>query len=147
MYLSTKKYGQEIGLSAVFRQWRADSHCHFLHGYALSISFLFIAKELDHRNWVVDFGGLKSLKQRLEAHFDHKTLIAKDDPHLNFFKQGHDLKVLDLLVVDKIGCEAFAKLAFDLASDTLEEMGIADRVSCIETEVAEHGANSAIYRP
>ncbi|SVB70610.1 uncharacterized protein METZ01_LOCUS223464, partial [marine metagenome] len=27
MYQSTKTYGNEVGLSCCFRQWRADSHC------------------------------------------------------------------------------------------------------------------------
>ena len=35
MYRSSKTYGHEIGLSAAFRQWRAQSHCRLIHGYAL----------------------------------------------------------------------------------------------------------------
>ena len=39
-YYSTKTYGHNIGLSAVFRQPNADhSHCHFLHGYSLAFKF------------------------------------------------------------------------------------------------------------
>ena len=45
-----------------FRQWRADSHCKFLHGYSFEFEFEFGAHELDERNWVVDFGGLKELE-------------------------------------------------------------------------------------
>ena len=58
---STKKYGHERGLSAAFRQWRAESHCRFMHGYSLEFGFVFGAHELDENNWVVDFGGLKGL--------------------------------------------------------------------------------------
>jgi 6-pyruvoyltetrahydropterin/6-carboxytetrahydropterin synthase len=147
MFLSTKKYGHEVGLSAVFRQWKADSHCHYLHGYALAIKFTFEASDLDHRNWVMDFGGLKDLKQKLEALFDHKTLISEDDPHLSYFIEGAKLELLDLIVVPKIGCEAFAEIAYELANDVLCSKAIIDRVKCVEVEVAEHGANSAIYRP
>lgn len=57
-FFSIKKYGHERGLSAAFRQWRADSHCKFLHGYSLEFEFEFGAHELDERNWVVDFGGI-----------------------------------------------------------------------------------------
>lgn len=146
-YLSTKRYGHEVGLSAVFRQWRADSHCHFLHGYALSVRFTFEASSLDYRNWVVDFGGLKPLKEKLESFFDHKTLISEDDPYLDYFQQGALLEVLDLVIVEKIGCEAFAHLAYELAVDVLREQAQLDRVQVVEVEVAEHGANSAIYRP
>ena len=47
-YLSTKHYGHNIGLSAVFRQPNADhSHCHLLHGYSLAFTFTFGCDELD----------------------------------------------------------------------------------------------------
>lgn len=36
-HYSTKTYGHNIGLSAVFRQPHADSHCRFLHGYSLQL--------------------------------------------------------------------------------------------------------------
>lgn len=49
IYRSTKTYGHEIGLSAAFRQWRAESHCRFVHGYALAVKFVFEAGELDAR--------------------------------------------------------------------------------------------------
>ena len=61
-HISTKKYGHEVGLSTAFRQWRAHSHCSKLHGYSLAFKFEFGTNELDSTNWVVDFGGLKSLK-------------------------------------------------------------------------------------
>ena len=64
-YYSTKTYGHNIGLSAVFRQPHADhSHCRFLHGYSLQFKFTFGSSDLDHRNWVQDFGGLKPLNRK-----------------------------------------------------------------------------------
>ena len=83
-YYSTKHYGHNIGLSAVFRQPNADhSHCHLLHGYSLAFTFTFGCDKLDDKNWAVDFGGLKPLKKWLEDTFDHKTVIDLQDPHLN----------------------------------------------------------------
>ena len=76
-YFSTKCYGHNIGLSAVFRQPHADSHCSLLHGYSLSFKFTFGCNELDERNWVVDFGGLKPLKKWLEDSFDHKVVCDR----------------------------------------------------------------------
>ena len=87
-YYSTKTYGHNIGLSAVFRQPNADhSHCHLLHGYSLAFKFTFGCKDLDNKNWAVDFGGLKPLKAWLEDHFDHKLALDKDDPHMEKFKE------------------------------------------------------------
>ena len=39
MYQSTKTYGNDVGLSCTFRQWKADSHCNKLHGYSLGFRF------------------------------------------------------------------------------------------------------------
>src|SRR5882672_2561450 len=78
-YVSTKTY-KNLG-STSYRQWRADSHCRRIHGYSLSFHFEFGSNDLDVRNWVVDFGGLKPLKDLLEDWFDHTLLVAIDDPH------------------------------------------------------------------
>lgn len=147
MYRSTKKYGHEVGFSCAFRQWKANSHCRFVHGYALSFKFTFEAVELDYRNWVVDFGGLKSLKDKLEEYFDHKTIIANDDPHLSSFEELDKLEVIDLVIVPAVGVEKFAEMAYLLAFATLLEEGFAPRCKVTEVEVAEHGANSAIFKP
>ena len=147
MFRSTKKYGHEVGFSCAFRQWKADSHCRFLHGYALSFKFTFEADELDYRNWVVDFGGLKALKKELEQYFDHKTVVAEDDPQLELFKQMEEAGALDLVITSAVGVEKFAYAAYLLADKVLREEGFAPRCRVIEVEVAEHGANSAIFRP
>lgn len=144
-YQSTKTYGNHIGISAAFRQWKAHSHCKLIHGYALGFKFVFEADELDARNWVVDFGGLKPLKQILEDTFDHKVVVAEDDPHLDYFRQGHALGVLELVVVPAGGCEKFAEMVYDVTEQWLKDAGFAPRVRLVSVEVMEHGANSAIY--
>lgn len=145
MYQSTKKYGHDVGFSCAFRQWRADSHCRLLHGYALSFKFVFSATELDSRNWVADFGGFKSLKGLLEDTFDHTTVVAQDDPQMEWFEEGHRRGLLKLVTVEAGGCEAFAKLVYEVAEQWLKDAGYGDRVHLDSVEVAEHGANSAIY--
>jgi 6-pyruvoyltetrahydropterin/6-carboxytetrahydropterin synthase len=145
MYKSTKTYGHEIGLSAAFRQWRAESHCRFLHGYALAVRFEFEADELDMRNWVVDFGSLKSLKGWLENTFDHKTLVAEDDPHLLTFQTMHSCGIIQMVAVPATGCEKFAEIIYGVTEVWLQDNGYAPRVRLASVEVREHGANSAIY--
>jgi len=144
-YYSSKTFGHDVGLSCAFRQWRADSHCHFVHGYAISVRLDFEATELDHRNWVIDFGGLKDFKEILKKTFDHKTVVAKDDPFLHWFLHGRTLGVIDLVVVERVGCEAFAELVYEMAKQWLEDQGHADRVKVVNVTIAEHGANSASY--
>ena len=146
-YYSTKTYGHNIGLSAVFRQPNADhSHCHLLHGYSLQFKFTFGCKELDNKNWAVDFGGLKPLKKWLEDTFDHKTIIDYNDPHLNDFRILEAKDLCSITVLDGVGAEMFAYHAWKFA-DTLIKEATNDRCWCESVECAEHGANSAIYTP
>lgn len=154
-YQSTKRYGHEQGLSATFRQHRALSHCNLLHGYALAFTLIFEAEALDGRNWVVDFGALKAVKQGLVDGFDHKTVIAADDPLLPDFQRLAVAGGIDLAVVPDVGCEAFARSVYAWVASWLElhylpslkEAGIKPphNLKLVSCECAEHGANSAIY--
>lgn len=151
MYQSTKTYGHDLGLSACFRQHRAThSHCSYLHGYALSFKFVFEAKTLDDKNWVQDFGGLKELKELLVNTFDHKLVVAYDDPQVDYIASLSGMGIADVLVLPAVGCEAFAKIAFDFAKKILhrdqpDPWLQEPRVRVLSCECAEHGANSAIY--
>jgi 6-pyruvoyltetrahydropterin/6-carboxytetrahydropterin synthase len=142
-YYSTKTYGHERGLSCCFRQWRADSHCNMMHGYALAFSFKFEAATLDHNNWVVDFGGLKWLKAWLENQFDHTTLVAQDDPEMETFRMLHNKKLIDMRVIPGVGCEKTAEYVFDHVASQIDSL-YAGRVKLISVEVREHPGNSAI---
>jgi 6-pyruvoyltetrahydropterin/6-carboxytetrahydropterin synthase len=142
-YYSTKTYDHNEGLSCAFRQWRAkDSHCRWIHGYALAVKFTFGCKELDDRNWVQDFGGLKEIKQWLKHTFDHTLCIAEDDPELETFKGLEDLDLVDLRIMPAVGCEKFAEYIYNHVSKIVNE----DRKWLESVEVREHGANSAIYQ-
>lgn len=144
-FRSTKTYGHELGLSATFRQWRATSHCNQLHGYALAFEFIFEADELDERNWVVDFGGLADLKRELQKTFDHKLVVASDDPERGRLEYLSQIGVADLVIVPDVGCERFAELAYEIAEKVLDEKGLKPRVWVHSVECREHGANSAIF--
>ena len=146
-HLSTKHYGHNIGLSAVFRQPNADhSHCHFLHGYSLAFTFTFGCDKLDNKNWAVDFGGLKPLKAWLEDTFDHKTVIDANDPHLQDFKDLEAKDLCQLTILDGVGAERFAYHAWKFADNLVREQ-TDGRCWCESAECSEHGSNSAIYTP
>ena len=144
-YQSTKQFGHDLGLSCCFRQWRAESHCNQLHGYAIAIRLVFEAEELDVRNWVVDFGSLKSLKQMFVDTFDHKLLVAEDDPDKDEICALAGMGIADVIVVPAVGCEKFAEYVFGATEVWLQSNGYTPRVKLISAEVKEHGANSAIY--
>lgn len=149
MFRSTKTYGHERGFSCVFRQPRAESHCRFLHGYSLSFKFTFACVERDSNGWVMDFGGLKPIKEWLEHTFDHTTILDARDPALMDFRVLAERGVVDLRVFHNgVGCEAFAHHAGIYVQQWLNDNPrnkLSRSLWLHSCEVAEHGSNSAIW--
>lgn len=141
------------GYSTCFRQWKAKgTHCQFLHGYAVSFRVWFEG-ELDERNWVWDFGGMKRAKTQINGMspkdyftylLDHTTIIAQDDPYLPQFKQMYEDGIIQLRILPATGCERFAEYLYHTINDFLavETNG---RVKATKVEVYEHERNSASY--
>lgn len=147
-FISTKTYTAERGFAVAYRQWRADSHCNMIHGYAMGFHFEFECDEndLDARNWVVDFGSLKTLKEKLDDWFDHTCLVAADDPEFTLFEEMHRRKLIKMVVVDRTGCEGLAKFLAEYINDIwLPENGYASRVTLNKVEVRETPSNSAMW--
>jgi len=151
-FISTKVFD---GFSTVFRQWKAeDTHCRFLHGYGISFQIWFEG-ELDERNWVWDFGGMKRAKGKIDGispkewmdyMFDHTFLVAEDDPFLESFKNMDEAGVAQVRVVPATGAERFAQYIYDKVAPFIEEE-TEGRVKVTKVEFREHGKNSAIYIP
>ncbi|MBN8649321.1 MAG: 6-carboxytetrahydropterin synthase [Caulobacterales bacterium] len=140
-----KDYNYSLGLSVCFRQWSDETHCRFLHGYALKISIEFAAIELDNKNWVVPFGGLKEIKSYLISIFDHKTLIAQNDPELENFKLMHQAEMIDMIIVPAIGIEIFARLIFKYIEEWLSSNNFSNRIALRKVTIREHDGNGAYY--
>jgi len=149
-FQSTKVFD---GYSTVFRQWRAEgTHCRFLHGYGISFKIIFEG-DLDERNWVWDFGGMKRAKNTIDGMppkewmdymFDHTFLVAEDDPFSESFKKMDEAGVALLRIVPATGAEQFAKFIYDkINAFVLEETN--NRVRVVSVEFKEHDKNSAIY--
>ena len=70
-FLSTKVFD---GFSTVFRQWKAETtHCKYLHGYGVSFK-LWFEGDLDERNWVWDFGGMKRAEGKIDGILKKKMI-------------------------------------------------------------------------
>jgi 6-pyruvoyltetrahydropterin/6-carboxytetrahydropterin synthase len=149
-FQSTKVFD---GFSTVFRQWRAEgTHCKFLHGYGVSFKVWFEG-ELDERNWVWDFGGMKRAKNNIDGKnpkewmdymFDHTTIVATDDPGIGGFRTMNELGIIQLRELEAVGAEQFAKYVFEKL-DTFVQEETNGRVSVVRVEFAEHNKNTAIY--
>jgi len=141
------------GFSTVFRQWKANTtHCRFLHGYGVSFKVYFEG-DLDHRNWVWDFGGMKRAKTQIDGMspkawmdymFDHTLICAEDDPALPEWERLNEEGIIQLRVVEATGAEKFSEYIFNKINDfVLEETE--GRVKVTKVKFAEHGKNAAYY--
>lgn len=146
-YVSTKEY--KDAFPCAYRQWRADSHCNKIHGYAFSMKFYFGANDLDIRNWVADYGGLRELKSELERQFDHTLLVAEDDPELEFYKEIQSRGLADLTILPRLGCEGLADMLYKFVNGVYipDSLGTSEseRIWCFRVEVRETQSNMA-YR-
>ena len=150
MYRSTKLFD---GFSCCFRQWKAETtHCRFLHGYGISFRVTFEG-DLDHRNWVWDFGGMKRAKTKIDGKspkewmdymFDHTVLVAKNDPHLEGFKTMGEQGVAQIRIVPATGAEKFAEFIYHKLNPFVQ-VETNRRVRVVQVEFMEHGKNTAIY--
>ena len=158
MFKSTKVFD---GFSCCFRQWKATTtHCQFLHGYGVSFKVWFEG-DLDDRNWVWDFGGMKRAKTKIDGMspkdwmdymFDHTVLVAEDDPFLPdleklYHRPEKGLQyhgILQLRVVPATGAEKFAEFIFHKLNNFVKKE-TNERVKVTQVEFREHNKNSAIY--
>lgn len=149
-FQSTKVFD---GFSCVFRQWKAEgTHCRFLHGYGVSFKVWFEG-ELDEKNWVWDFGGMKRAKGTIDNMnpkawmdymFDHTTLIAEDDPYLEGWKAMDQHGLIQLRVIPHVGAERFAEFIFNKLNDFIK-VETDGRVRITKVEFMENNKNSATY--
>ena len=111
--------------------------------------------ELDQRNWVWDFGGMKRAnttidgmnpKTWMDYMFDHTTLVAQDDPFLEEFKKMDTEGIIQMRIIPATGAERFAEFIFNKLNDFVqaETQG---RVRVSQVEFMEHSKNTAIYKP
>ena len=141
------------GFSTVFRQCKATTtHCRFVHGYGISFKVYFEG-DLDERNWVWDFGGMKRAKTKIDGKspkewmdymFDHTLVVAEDDPELLAFQQMDKAGVAQVRVIPATGAEKFAEYIYNKLNkfvDTETE----GRVRVTKVKFMEHGKNAACY--
>jgi 6-pyruvoyltetrahydropterin/6-carboxytetrahydropterin synthase len=81
----------------------------------------------------------------LQSIFDHKLLVAEDDPEIQSFKAMRIQGIADIVILPDVGCEKFSELVYYEADRILQEMGEKPRVRVKSVRVSEHEGNSAIY--
>lgn len=141
------------GFSTCFRQWRSTSHCQFLHGYALSFTLHFETCQLDGNDWVIDFAFMKDSSLQIDnmtisnwfSHqFDHTTLIAKDDPHLEHFKTLEAQKLIQLRIMENISTEKFSEYIYHKLAPFISNK-TKQMTQLVQVDTHEHERNTASY--
>lgn len=93
----------------------------------------------------MDFGGLSEVKALLLDLFDHKTLVAADDPAIAVFEDLAVQGLIELRILERVGCESFAKHIFDVVSQWLRAQPTKSHIELAAVEVFEHEGNAARY--
>ena len=141
------------GFSTVFRQWKAETtHCRFVHGYGISFKVYFEG-DLDERNWVWDFGGMKRAKTQIDGKspkewmdymFDHTLIVAEDDPFIKAFQQMEEAGVAQVRIIPATGAEKFVEYIYNKLNEFVDTE-TEGRVRVTKVKFMEHGKNAACY--
>lgn len=140
------KYCQKIYSDLPFghRQHKHNGHCSLIHGHSWTFEFEFAAEELDEAGFVIDFGGLKKLKQMINEEFDHTLVLNQDDPLRPAIEA---MGIAKVTVVDSCSSEGIAKYLADDVAWLVDDL-TSGRAWLYRVTVHEDSKNSAtIYPP
>ena len=143
-FKSSKRFGP---ITTGHRQWRDKGHCSYVHGYGRYVRLTFEATELDERGWVMDFGDLKGVKSWIESEWDHRTLIAADDPVIPELKALEKVGGINLNILPEgylPGIEESCRYLYDKLNPIIQRK-TNNRVEITRVEIWETEKNQAEY--
>ena len=143
-FKSTKRFGP---ITTGHRQWRDEGHCSYIHGYGRHVRLTFEASTLDKCGWVMDFGDLKDIKNWIEDEWDHRVLIAADDPLIPQLKELEEVGGINLNILPDgyyPGIEESCRYLYDKLSPMIQRK-TNNRVVITRVEIWETEKNQAEY--
>ena len=143
-FKSTKRFGP---ITTGHRQWRDKGHCSYVHGYGRYVRLTFEASKLDKCGWVMDFGDLRDIKRWIESEWDHRTLIAADDPVIPELKALEKVGGINLNILPKgylPGIEESCRYLYDKLNPMIQRK-TNNRVEITRVEIWETEKNQAEY--
>jgi len=146
MFTSSKRFGP---ITTGHRQWKHDGHCSHVHGYGRIVEITFKSNELDYRGWVMDFGNLKEVKDWFDEEWDHRVLLAHDDPLLSEFIHIAELGGMDINVLPKEygpGIEQSCKYVYNEVNPIIDRL-TSGAVWISKVKIFEHENNWATFKP
>lgn len=145
-FRSIQRFDGTLGFSCVYRQHRALVGS-TLRAHVIGFEFTFEATELDDSRLVLAHGATNPLHTELTRWYADRLIVAHDDPYVHLLSEMNDLGLAGVVQMDYVGCEAFAKQAWNLVRDFLRISGLEWRVKCVEAKCFDAGCNSAVYIP
>ena len=143
-FKSSKRFGP---ITTGHRQWRDKGHCSYVRGYGRYVRLTFEATKLDERGWVMDFGDLKDVKSWIESEWDHRTLIAADDPAIPELKILEEVGGINLNILPEgylPGIEESCRYLYDKLNPVIQRK-TNNRVEITRVEIWETEKNQAEY--
>ena len=142
MFTCSKLYAD---IPFAHRQHRHGGRCALVHGHNWAFRFTFACERMDENGFVVDFGGLRYIREWIESTFDHACVFNEDDP-LREALTAAAPAAWKPVVVASCSAEGIAKFAFD-AIDPMVRDRTHTRAWLHSVEVFEDSRNSALYAP
>jgi 6-pyruvoyltetrahydropterin/6-carboxytetrahydropterin synthase len=143
-FKSSKRFGP---ITTGHRQWRDKGHCSYVHGYGRYVRLTFEATELDECGWVMDFGDLRGVKNWIEDEWDHRTLIASDDPVIPELKALEKVGGINLNILPEgylPGIEESCRYLYDKLNPIIQRK-TNNRVEITRVEIWETEKNQGEY--
>ncbi len=154
MHTVTKQYRD---LPAAHRQHTHAGHCRWIHGHNWGFDITFACRDLDACGFVVDVGGLGTLRRWLQENFDHTLLLNLDDPQLKRIEVGLETLAMSqsiwlakVVVVPNCGMEGLSKLVYSNVNTLIQDHyidGVDRGLICVKVVCWEDSKNSATYEP
>ena len=143
-FTCTKRYPE---ICVAHRNWNSGTHCARIHGYARTVEITIVARALDERQWVVDLGALRFIRELLLTEWDHRLLVSDDDPLLEDFKVVEGKGALSLNILPRAegwgpSLEGSCQHLYDLIAPRVRE-ATGDRCRVSKVEIWEKTDNRA----
>lgn len=145
IYISTKTFTENDGLSCSYRLWQSANQHQKLHGAALCFKLVFECHHLTDDKQTIDLLDLEHVRDWLRSNFSFTVCVAHDDPELESFVALSQKGLIDIRIMPAVGCEKFAEATFRYVMDWLHGSGLIRRVTIRSVECIEHGGNGSLY--
>lgn len=130
-------------LKAAHRQWRHEGHCSGIHGENWTITLVVGCLALDERGFVIDFGGMKEIRDWLHNNFDHTLLLDEDDPALPMLQKIQEhTHIAKIVVLPSASAEGIGRYVLQNV-DAMIRFMTGNRCYLVKVVVNEDEKNTA----